>query len=203
MAYGAVDLRPGAPADGFLAEFGRALIAEPEARDPVAVWVNTHGERLRVTVSANRANTWLCPVLARASTVVDRAVVGLDHDEYGVEHVVFDGSGGILVRVHHVYVYPHNEPDPEIVPTAASLPGRADLAARPDGTLSGVDALAAAAALYDVGAERMVQAVRSTAKAHESLQIVFEPLAPWWAALGVTYPVPALGEPTTVLPPNP
>jgi hypothetical protein len=63
-----------------------------------------------------------------------------------------------------------------------------------------VDALATAAALYDVAADRMVQAVRETANAFEPLQIVFTPLALWWDALGVTYPVPDLGEPAVTLP---
>jgi hypothetical protein len=56
-----------------------------------------------------------------------------------------------------------------------------------------------AAAPYQVAADRMVRAVRETANASESLQIVFTPLAPWWDALGVTYPVPDLGEPTVTL----
>jgi hypothetical protein len=36
---------------------------------------------------------------------------GLDHDEYGVEHVVLDGRGGALMSVYHVYVYPDGEVD--------------------------------------------------------------------------------------------
>jgi hypothetical protein len=130
---------------------------------------------------------------------VERALLGLDHDEYGVEHVVLDGRGGTLVRVHHVYVYPDGEVDQGYGPLLAGLPARPDLAANPDGTLTGSDALAAAAALYEVSADAMVRAVRETANAFDSLQIVFEPLAPWWRALGVTYPAPDLGEPTLTL----
>jgi hypothetical protein len=137
--------------------------------------------------------------VARASVDVDRALIGLDLDEYGVEHVVLDGRGGEFVRVHHVYVYPDGEPTDEFGPLVAHVPVRADLGVNADGTLTGVDALAAAAALFDVGADRMVTAVRETADAHEQLQIVFVPLAPWWTALGATYPVPEMGEPTTVL----
>ncbi len=99
-----------------------------------------------------------------------------------------------------MYVYPGGEPDDEYAPTLTGLPARADLTANPDGTLTGADALAAAAALYDVTADRMVRAARQTMRAFESLEIVFEPLAPWWDALGVTYPFPDLGEPTLTLP---
>ncbi len=200
MAYGAVDLRADVAADAFVAAFERELAREKTADHPVAVWVNDHGEHARVTLLADWGNIWLGPVVARAAGDVQRALVGLDHDEYGVEHVVFDGRGGALLRVHHVYVYPHGEPDEQYAPTLAGLPARADLTANPDGTLTGVDALAAAAALYHVAADRMVRAVQETANAFESLQIVFTPLAPWWNALGVTYPVPDLGEPTVTLP---
>src|SRR6266540_2645233 len=192
--------RAGVAADAFVAAFERELAREKTADHPVAVWVNDHGEHARVTLLADWGNIWLGPVVARAAGDVQRALVGLDHDEYGVEHVVFDGRGGPLLRVHHVYVYPHGEPDEQYAPTLAGLPARADLTANPDGTLTGVDALAAAAALYHVAADRMGRAVQETANAFESLQIVFTPLAPWWNALGVTYPVPDLGEPTVTLP---
>jgi hypothetical protein len=195
MAYGAVDLRAGVAADAFVAAFERELAGEKGAGRSVEVWVNEHGEHVRVTLLAGRGNVWLGSVLSRAAGDVERALLGLDHDEYGVEHVVFDGRGGGLLRVHHVYVYPDGQVDEEYAPTLAGLPARPDLAANPDGTLTGVDALAAAAALYDVAADRMVRAVQATVNSFESLQIVFEPLAPWWDALGVTYPVPDLGEP--------
>ncbi len=152
MAYGAVDLRADVAADAFVAAFERELAREKTADHPVAVWVNDHGEHARVTLLADWGNIWLGPVVARAAGDVQRALVGLDHDEYGVEHVVFDGRGGALLRVHHVYVYPHGEPDEQYAPTLAGLPARADLTANPDGTLTGVDALAAAAALYHVAA---------------------------------------------------
>jgi hypothetical protein len=201
MAYGAVDLRAGVAADTFLAAFERALTGEETADRAVALWVGEHGEHVRVAFSADRGNVWLGRVVAGAAGDVQRALLGLDHDEYGVEHVVFDGRGGPLLRVHHVYVYPDGEVDEEYAPALADLPARSDLAANPDGTLTGVDALAAVAALYDVAPDRMVRAVRDTANAFESLQIVFEPLAPWWDALGVSYPAD-LGEPTITLRPT-
>jgi hypothetical protein len=147
MAYGAVDLHSGVPADAFVA-----------------------------------------------------TLLGLDHDEYGVEHAVLAAHDGALRRVHHVYVYPDGEPDDECEPLLAGIPARPDLQMNSDRTLTGPDALAAAAALYDVTAERMVRAARETVNAFESLQIVFTPLAPWWQALGVSYPYD-LGEPSITLDP--
>ena len=199
MAYGAVDLRTGVAAADFVAALDRELAGERDADRPVEVWVSRHGERVRVTLFAAWGNTWLGGVTTRAAGDVERALLGLDHDEYGVEHVVLDGRGGALVRVHHAYVYPDGEVDEGYGPLLAGLPARPDLAANPDGTLTGSDALAAAAVLYEVSADAMVRAVRETANAFDSLQIVFEPLAPWWRALGVTYPAPDLGEPTLTL----
>ena len=199
MAYAAADLRPEAPTDAFVAALERELVNEETADQPLAVWVTEIGERARVTLYAAWGNIWLGNVLVRAATDVDRAVLGLDHDEYGVAHVVFDGRGGSLLRIHHVNVYPGGEIIEEYAPILRNLPARTDIVANRDGTMTGADALAAAAALYDVSAADMVRAVRETADAHQYLQIVFTPLAPWWEALGLAYPVPDLGEPTTVL----
>jgi hypothetical protein len=46
--------------------------------------------------------------------VVWRAVVFLDHDEYGSEHIVVtrDAAGGAR-RIHHVFVYPYDEDNDE------------------------------------------------------------------------------------------
>lgn len=200
MAYGAVDLRAGATGEDFLAAFERAVAGERDTDGVVQAWVTEHDGRVRVTLHADWGNTWLGGAVARSATGVERALLALDHDEYGAEHVVLDGREGDLLRVHHVYVYPDGEPDEEYAPTLAGLPARPDLRANPDGTLTGADALAAAAALYDITAERMVRAAREAAGAFESLQIVFAPVAPWWNALGVSYPVPDLGEPTVTLP---
>jgi hypothetical protein len=199
MAYGAVDLRAGVTASAFVAGLMGELAGEVHADRPVEVWVNNRAERVRVTLFADFGNIWLGGVVARAGCDVERALLGLDHDEYGAEHVVLDGRGGVLRRVHHVYVYPNGEVDEEYAPTLLGVAARQDLAASPDGTLTGADALAAAAALYDVAADAMVRAARETANAFNSLQIVFKPLAPWWRALGVTYPIPDLGEPTLTL----
>jgi hypothetical protein len=199
MAYGVVDLRAGVPADGFVAALRREMVADPDATHPVELWVDEHRDGLRITLIADRANTWLGGAVARAARDVERVLLGLDHDEYGVEHVVLDGRSGTLLRIHHVYVYPDGEATDEFGPLLADLPARPDLATNPDGTLTGADSLAAAAALYEVSAVDMVRAVHETADAHESLQIVFEPLAPWWRALGVAYPVPDLGDPTMTL----
>jgi hypothetical protein len=201
MAYGAVDLGEGVSADEFASALERELAADGDADRPLEFWVGDVAGRTRITLFAVYANVWLGRVVARAANgiAIDRAVLGLDHDEYGVEHIVLDGH---LMRVHHVYVYPEGEPDEELVPQLTDFPARPDIASNPDGTLTGSDALAAAAALYDVEAAAMVRAVRETSSAHESLQIVFEPLAPWWAALGLTYPFPDLGDPVRSLNPT-
>jgi hypothetical protein len=197
MAYGAVDLRSDVLASAFVAALEEELASEKNANRPLEIWINRIGDQVRVTLFADFGNIWLGGVVARAAGDVDRAVLGLDHDEYGAEHVVLDGRSGALLRVHHVYVYPEGAADDEYAPVLAGLPARHDLAVNPDGTLTGVDALAAAAALYDIDGDAMVQAVRETAKAHEHLQIVFTPLAPWWQALGVTYPHPRSGRART------
>jgi hypothetical protein len=200
MAYAAVDLRSGVAAGAYLNRFEGELTGVADADRPVQIWVNEVDQQVRVTIFADYGNIWLGDVVARLGADVDRVLIGLDHDEYGVEHLVLDGRSGALLRVHHVYVYPEGEElSEDYAPALADLPARPDLAANPDGTLTGADALAAAAALYGVDAAAVVRAVRETERAHESLQIVFEPLAPWWNALGVTYPHPYLGEPTTVL----
>jgi hypothetical protein len=199
MAYAAVDLRSGVAAGAYLNRFEGELTGVADADRPVQIWVNEVDQQVRVTIFADYGNIWLGDVVARLDADVDRVLIGLDHDEYGAEHLVLDGRSGALLRVHHVYVYPQGEASEEYAPTLADRPARPDLAANPDGTLTGADALAAAAALYGVDAAAMVRAVRETERADESLQIIFEPLAPWWHALGVTYPIPDLGEPTRTL----
>jgi hypothetical protein len=203
MAYGAVDLGEGVTADEFASALERELATDKDANRPLEFWVSAVAGRVRITLFAIYGNIWLGRVVAQAGrgVAIERAVLGLDHDEYGVEHVVLDGRSGGLMRVHHVYVYPEGEPDEEFAPHLTDLRARPDIVANPDGTLTGSDALAAAAALYGVGAEAMVRAVRDTASAHESLQIVFTPLAPWWPALGLTYPFPDLGDPDRTLNP--
>jgi hypothetical protein len=133
MAYGAIDLRAGVAAGDFVAALERELAGEKAADHPVEVWVNKHDEPVRVTLFADLGNAWLGATVTRAAGDVERALLGLDHDEYGVEHVVLDGRGGALVRVHHAYVYPDGEVDEECAPTLAGLPARSDLAANHDG----------------------------------------------------------------------
>src|SRR5262245_34300311 len=203
MAYAAVDLHTGISAEGFVEELARQMAGNADADRPADVWVTEVQDRARVTVMADfGGNVWLGDVLARASgDLAYRAVLGLDHDEYGVEHVVLDGRQDRMVRVHHVYVYPEGEVDPDCPPTMTDLPARSDLTVNPDGTLTGSDALAVVAALYEVEAAAMVRAAQRTVRAYEDLQIIFTPLAPWWEAIGVTYPG-ELGEPTLTLPPG-
>ena len=187
MAYGAVDLRTGVAADAFVAAVERELAHDKAADHVVEVWVNEHGEHVRVTLFANWGNIWLGGVVARVAGDVQRALLGLDL------------LLGVAVRPNLIALNARCRQITNLL-IVKPLAGGPDLAANPDGTLTGAAALAAAAALYDVAADRMVRAVRETANAFESLQIVFTPLAPWWDALGVTYPIPDLGEPTITLP---
>lgn len=126
-------------------------------------------------------------------------MVGLDHDEYGAEHVVLAGVGDGLCRVHHVYVHPGGVADGEGEPTMTDVPVRPDLQTTPDGTVDGVAARAAVAELFAVEGTRMESAAEQAASAHETLGSVFAPFAPWWEALGLTYPIPDLGPETTIV----
>lgn len=186
MGYAAVDLRADADVEPFLAALGGA------SEGPVQVWVGEHG---RITLFADHGNGWLGAALAAGAGALARGVLGLDHDEYGVEHAVVEGTADGLRRVHHVFVGPDDEGEPELTDLAA----RPGLHQDPDGTLPGPDARAAAAELFGVPSARMEAAAERSADAHERLGSVFTPLAPWWDALAVTYPIPNLGQETLVL----
>jgi hypothetical protein len=51
-----------------------------------------------------------------------RAIVGLDHDEYGIEHAVLSGHDGGVCRLQHLYVYPGGEPHEEYGLTLTGAP---------------------------------------------------------------------------------
>jgi len=125
MAYGVIDLHAGSTADDFVSALDREMADEKDANHPLEIWVSDTAGRVRLTLFALFGNVWLGRMVMRVGGAVERAVVGLDHDEYGVEHVVLDGRGGALVRVHHVYVYPDGKPDEECSPSWLTYrPGR-------------------------------------------------------------------------------
>jgi hypothetical protein len=201
MGFGCVDLRAGADVEQFLAALAQARseVADPDR--PLEVNLGEQDGRPRLSLSATYGNAWLGQVLARAAAAtgaVERAVIGLDHDEYGIEHVVLDGRDGPLFRVQHIYVYPEGEPGPEYEPTVTDLPVRDGLEASPDGVVDGPASWAVVAALYDIPPDRIAPVARYAETAHAELGEVFTPFAPWWDALGVAYPG-ELGPPDVTL----
>ncbi|GAA1832587.1 hypothetical protein GCM10009682_58810 [Luedemannella flava] len=186
MAFASVDLRSAADADAFLAALRDAVAANRDADRPL----QAHLDGARATLHADYGNIWLGHVLARVAEntgVVRRAVLALDHDEYGAEHVVLDGTVGGLRRVQHVYVFPHGEPDEDLGLTIADVPAHPDVPAGDNGMLDGPAAWAVAAALYDVPVARLAAAARRQETAYEHLGAVFSPFEGWWDALGAPY----------------
>jgi hypothetical protein len=191
MAFGCVDLRADADAERFLTALDQAVSGVSGAGEALQVHLGERAGRSRLSLFADHGDHWLGQVLAEAAVAtgaVERAVVGLDHDEYGIEHLVLDGRDGRLSRVQHVYVYPGHEPDAEHGPTLTELPVRDGLEATPDGLVDGPRSWAVVAALFDIAPDRIVSAARQAADAHEQLGVVFTPFAPWWAALDVVFP---------------
>ncbi|MEN3362019.1 MAG: hypothetical protein V7637_6001 [Mycobacteriales bacterium] len=191
MAFGCVDLRPGSDVDEFLSALGEAVRETASPGEPLTVNVQEHGGRPRLSLHANYGNTWFGPVLVRAAAAtgtVERAVLGLDHDEYGIEHVVLAGGDGGLARVQHIYVHPDGEPRPDHEPMFVGVPVRDGLTAAADGTVAGPASWAVVAALYDVPPDRVIAVARYDESAHEELGVVFAPFKPWWDALGLVYP---------------
>jgi hypothetical protein len=187
MGFACVDVCEDADVGAFLTELHRAVGAIPVAADSPGSTIDFDGHR-RFSLCADYGNIWLGQVIAdvaRATGALRRAVIGLDHDEYGAENIVIDGTPA---RVHHVYVYPSGRPDGETAATLLGVPARAGLPVAGDGTVDGPLAWAAAAELYGVPVDRMAAAAEKAVHAHRELQIVFAPFAPWWEALGVSYP---------------
>jgi len=175
--YACVDLRADADVGPFLTELSEAVGAIPAACDPPQIGnaIDFDGDR-RFTLCADYGNIWLAHVIAdvaRTTGALHRAVIALDHDEFGAENIVLDGAPA---RVHHVFVTRHSEG----LPTLLGVPARPGLPVAPDGTVDGPRAWAAAAELYEVPAERMAGAARAS--------IDDAPFATWWDALGIPYP---------------
>jgi hypothetical protein len=195
MAAAWVDLAPGADVD-------TALIALREAQpcdEPADIsgWVVETAGRTRVELVADGTG-----YEALAAVVVDflrhntsgaRALVALDHDEYGAEHIVLDAPGGQVRRVHHVFVYPRdedtNEPYLEGEPTLTEVPAASppEPGDDPGALVDGPQARVVAARLYEVPSERVEAAAVKAAHAHESLQIVGAPFSPWLDAFNLAW----------------
>lgn len=194
MAFGCVDLQAKADLERFLQALGRAVVEARAGYLPLPVGIGGREGRYRLWMGGvYGANTYLGEVLTLASAAtgaVERAIMGLDHDEFGAEHVVFDGRDGQLRRVQHVFVHPGGEPAEGYGPseTLTALPAHADVGVGPDGVVDGPRSWAAVARLFGVPAGRVASAAQRAANAHEHLGSVFTPFEPWWDALEVTPP---------------
>jgi hypothetical protein len=204
MGVGAVDLDLETEPQLLLDEMVRLAAEDPlklYATQPLHVWIRPIKGGRRVSLWADYGNAWLGEALVLAAAGVpglQRAVLGLDHDGYGAEHVIFAGMAGGLCRLQYVYVYPDGEPNEECEPSFADVPPCRAVDVAPDGTINGVSSWAAVAALYRVPLEPVKNAGQYAAVAHEELGVIFTPFAPWWNAIDVSYPGD-LGAPDLVL----
>lgn len=194
MGFAVVDLAQGGDPDVLLDGVVVAVADPPLSKrlSPLAVWI----DGTRVSFFARWGNAWLGEALVAAAgrALVDRMIVGLDHDEYGAEHVVFGLVEGQLRRLQHIYVYPGGAPDDESGPSLLDVPALDGAQVGDDGTVDGVVARAAVASAYGVPVDRVESTSGHAAVAHRDLYEVFTPFAPWWDAVGITYPVGS-GEP--------
>jgi hypothetical protein len=111
---------------------------------------------------------------------------GLDHDEYGIEHLVLDGRAGALRRCNNVYIYPEGEPDPDCEPVVADLPVHPDVPPGPGSIVDGPTSRAHVAALFDILVGRLAATADHRPRHTRDLGVVFTPFAPWWDALDLT-----------------
>jgi hypothetical protein len=199
MAFACVDLNSDADLDEFLDALRQAMTTTGADKRTLGVNVVSHGGLRRLFLLADYGNIWLEPVLAKAATethAVMRVVLGLDHDEYGIEHLVLSGNAGELCRVQHVYVYPDGEPDDDYGITVTEIPACSGVDVADDGTVDGPRSWAAVAALYDVPTDRVAAAAAQQRTAHDELGVVFTPFQPWWDAIDAAY---LGGEPPDVV----
>lgn len=192
-----LDLTPDADVSLLLAAV-RDAEPRPEPA-PLDAWVVATPTGRRVELSAIDGYAELAHLVANVmqeTGVVRRAVIALDHDEYGAEHIVLAPVGGLVRRVHHVFVYPRdedtNEPYVEAEPTLtevppAELPEPSD---DPGALVDGQASRTALARLFDVPVQRLEAAAAEAASAHEGLQIIGAPFEAWLGALDL----PWIGE---------
>jgi hypothetical protein len=104
-ASATVDLAPDADAQRFV-----EAVAAHLDRDPLERWVRRSGRRTRVAlVGTDERLVGAVVAAAHAAGGMTVALLALDHDEYGAEHLVLDGRGRQVCRVHHVYLAPDGE----------------------------------------------------------------------------------------------
>lgn len=120
-----------------------------------------------------------------------RAAVAQDNDEFGAAWTVLAADGGTVRPVHRRYVLNADPSNPvEVARTIQDLGGtdpRAD-------DVAGDLAASAAADLFRVDHEPMVEAERASEDAWQGLGTVGGAF-PWWLGLGLPWPGPDAGEP--------
>ncbi|GAB1641403.1 hypothetical protein [Krasilnikovia sp. MM14-A1259] len=164
------------------------------------------GQGRRIELNTDGSNYDFLPdivvFLMRRTGVVIRALVALDHDEYGAEHIVLATRDGRVERVHHKYIYPKLL---GLWPYRAGRPWRTDLPTigwergRFSGRLvDGPSARSALARLYGVPLGQIRAAGRHARRSHQDLGIIGEPFAPWLNALGIAWSGPDGEKPVLV-----
>jgi hypothetical protein len=135
----------------------------------------------------------LVATVMEETTAVRRAVIALDHDEYGAEHIVLAAVDRQPRRVHHVFVYPRDEetgePYVEDEPTLTDVPPLAppEPSDDPGALVDGSIARASLARLFDIPVELVERAAVKAASAHEGLQTVGAPFAAWHEVLNLQW----------------
>ncbi|KUL30941.1 hypothetical protein [Actinoplanes awajinensis] len=166
-------------------------------RFPLDAWVVSTPDGCRIELLADGVGyEQLARSVADAMLqpgAVRRALVALDHDEYGAEHLALGLVDGRPHRVHHVYIHPRDdetgEPFDEGEPTSTDIPALGGL--EPGAVLvEGAAARASLARLFEIPVERVEAAAVEAESAHEELGIIGGPFTTWLTALNL----PWIGE---------
>ncbi|GIE99661.1 hypothetical protein Ari01nite_71260 [Paractinoplanes rishiriensis] len=135
----------------------------------------------------------------RRTGVVRRAVIYLDHDEFGTEHVVLTrDEAGTVRRVHHVYADLDDEGSPSLtgIPAAAGTgPGRT-----PGGLIDNPAARSALADLFGMPATAVQEAADRAARAEKDPATDNNPSEEWLEAFGMGWDRRGDGAPVNLRP---
>ncbi|GAB1639811.1 hypothetical protein [Krasilnikovia sp. MM14-A1259] len=188
-----LDLTDGVDASAQLAEVRWLLEGTPE----VTAWVRETPGGGRIELASDDVEyaelASLVASIMEETPAIRRAVIALDHDEYGAEHIVLVTVDGEPRRVHHVYVYPRDaetgEPYVEGEPTLTDVPPLAapEPSDDPGAVVDGREARASLARLFDIPVELVEKAAVKAASAHEDLMTVGAPFAAWHEVLNVQW----------------
>jgi hypothetical protein len=204
------DLAPGTSADEALAW----LRGGDPGEDPFTLYADVvetpAGPRVELQAEGNGyadLARWYAGLIA-AGRGVTRALVALDHDEYGAELIVLTtGEDGRPGRVYHVYAHPQDEDTGEIYeegePTLEDVPALVPVEPdenEPGIVLAGPQARQALARLYGAPAEQVEAAcLRGLQHARDTSGSIGAPFEPWLVALGIEWWAGGKLIPQTVL----